>query len=54
MKAKIIKIILYLIIIAGVVALIKKFPDQTILVLGIVVVLIIGKWLLDADKKEYE
>jgi len=53
MKAKTGKIIITLLIIVGVGALIQKFPDEMILLLGIGLILIIGNWLLDANKAEY-
>ena len=53
MKAKTGKIIITLLIIVGVGALINKFPDEMILILGIGLIIIIGNWLLDANKAEY-
>jgi len=51
MKRKIVKIIITLLILYGIYALIKKFPEETILVLGIGSIIIIGLWLLEVDKE---
>jgi hypothetical protein len=53
MKAKAIKIILTILIIYGVYYLTKTYPDQMILIIGISSIIIIGTWLLQADKEEY-
>lgn len=50
MKGNILKIIVYILIIVGIYFLLKKFPDQMILICGIGLILIIGNWLLDAEK----
>ena len=53
MKSKTIKIILTLLIIYGVYRLLKAYPDQMVLILGVLAIVIIGTWLLQADKEEY-
>jgi hypothetical protein len=51
MKSKIVKTIITLLIIVGVYSLIKRFPDEMILILGIGLILIIGSWLMAAEKQ---
>lgn len=50
MARKRIKIIIWIAVIAAAYALIKKFPDQMILIGGIAIIIIFGSWMMDADK----
>lgn len=46
-----IRTILMLLIISGIGYLVSKFPDEGVLVLGIVAIIIIGVWLLQLNKE---
>lgn len=47
------KIFLFLFILGGGVYLLNKFPDYSILIIGLVLILLIGAWLKDmADENE--
>lgn len=46
-----IRIILMLLIISGIGYLVSKFPDEGVLVIGIGAIIIIGIWLLQANKE---
>jgi phosphate starvation-inducible membrane PsiE len=50
MKKNILKGIAIIAVIALVIYLGKKFPDQMVLIIGISLILIIGLWLMEADK----
>ena len=52
MKGKKIKTIATLLIIAIVITLLKKYPDVTILSIGVGAIIIIGMWLIEVDKEE--
>lgn len=51
MKAKILQIIVYIGILTGIYFLVKKFPEQSIIIFGIGLILIIGNWLRQADRE---
>lgn len=46
------KVLLWLFIIVGSGYLSSKFPDQAVLIGGIAIVLVIGMWMLQAEKAE--
>lgn len=50
MKAQILKIIIYIAILAGIYFFVKKFPEQSVIIFGIGLILLIGNWLSQADR----
>lgn len=52
MNPKVVKIILTLLVMIGIYFLGKKFPDEMVLIIGIALIVIIGSWLVEADKED--
>jgi glucose uptake protein GlcU len=50
MKAKILQIIVYIGILAGIYFFVKKFPEQSIIIFGIGLILIVGNWMAQSDR----
>jgi glucose uptake protein GlcU len=50
MKAKILQIIVYIGILAGIYFFVKKFPEQSVIIFGIGLILIVGNWMSQADR----
>jgi len=46
------KLLLWLFIIVGAGYLSSKFPDQAVLIGGIAIVIVIGMWMLQAEKED--
>ncbi len=51
MKGNKIKIILTILILIAIYSFMQKFPDETILVLGIGAVIIIGMWIIELENQ---
>jgi len=51
MKGNKIKIIITLLLIGGIIALLRKFPEETILLMGIGAIIIIGLWVIEVDEE---
>ena len=49
MKGKKIKTIATLLIVGGLIALLNKYPEETILLIGIGAIIIIGLWIIEVD-----
>jgi len=49
MKGKKIKTIATLLIIGGLIALLRKYPEITVLAIGIGAIIIIGLWVIEVD-----
>jgi hypothetical protein len=51
MKANILKILIYIGILVGIYFFVKKFPEQSIIIFGIGLILIVGNWMAHADRE---
>lgn len=51
MVSKIIKGIIILLVLGGIVFLFKKFPYEIIIGLGVLLIIVIGKWWLDVEQR---
>jgi len=46
------KIILTILVLIGIYYLAKSYPDEVIIIAGIGLIVIIGMWLMEVEKKE--
>lgn len=51
MKANILKILIYIGILVGIYFFNKKFPEESIIIFGIGLILIVGNWMAHADRE---
>jgi glucose uptake protein GlcU len=50
MNKKIIQIAVYIAILVGIYFFLKRFPEESIIIFGIGLILIVGNWLSQADR----